>query len=80
MVVVSIGTSDQTLEFKEADVSNNSTTITVEEESTETNVKNSYILIGIDQVKVEFSVVNENGENIKNMNNLTSALFNEGKS
>lgn len=62
MVVVSTGTSDQVLEFREADVSNNSTTITVEEESTETEEKNPYILIGIDQITGEFSVINESGE------------------
>ncbi|MGD6778154.1 hypothetical protein ACQCUO_21455, partial [Sutcliffiella horikoshii] len=62
MVVVSSGTSNQTLKFKEADVSNNSTIITVEEESRKTEEKNSYILIGIDEIKGEFSVVNESGE------------------
>ncbi|MGD6873713.1 hypothetical protein ACQCU1_16160 [Sutcliffiella horikoshii] len=65
MVVVSSGTSNQTLKFKEADVSNNSTIITVEEESRKTEEKNSYILIGIDEIKGEFSVVNESGEEYK---------------
>lgn len=65
MVVVSSGTSNQTIKFKEADVSNNRTTITVEEESMETNEKNSYILIGIDEIKGELSVVNEGGEEYK---------------
>ncbi|KMM37948.1 hypothetical protein [Guptibacillus hwajinpoensis] len=65
MVVVSTGTSNQTLKFKETDVSNNSTKIIIEEESTETDEKNPYILIGIDQIKGEFSVVNENEEKYK---------------
>ncbi|WP_373893211.1 hypothetical protein [Virgibacillus sp. CBA3643] len=65
MVVVSSGTSNHTLEFTGAGVSNNSTTITVEEETKETDEENSYILIGIDEIKGEFSVVSESGEEYK---------------
>lgn len=65
MVVVSSGTSNQALEFNGADVSNNSTTITVEEKSTETDEENPYILIGIDEIEGGFSVVNESGEKFK---------------
>jgi hypothetical protein len=54
--------------IKRADVSNNSTTITVEEKSTETDEENTYILIAIDEIKGEFSEVNESGEKFKNMN------------
>ncbi|MBU8907470.1 hypothetical protein KH400_12710 [Desertibacillus haloalkaliphilus] len=61
MVVVSTGSSDQTLKFIDADVSNH-TTITVEEENKESDELNSYILIGIDQIKGELSVVSESGE------------------
>jgi len=65
MVVVSSGTSDQTLRFKKADVSNESTTITVEEEAMDTDEENPYILIGIDEIKGDFSVVNESQEKYK---------------
>lgn len=65
MVVVSSGTSNQALKFNGEDTSNNSTTITVEEKRTETDEENPYILIGIDKIKGEFSVVNESGEKFK---------------
>lgn len=65
LVVVSSGANDQTLKFTGADVSNNSTTITVEEETKETDEVNSFILIGIDEIKGEFFVVNESGEEYK---------------
>lgn len=62
MVVVSTGTSNQTLEFIDANVADNSTTITVEGKSSETDEENAYILIGIDEIKGELSVVSESGE------------------
>ncbi|WP_416150065.1 hypothetical protein ACM26V_03430 [Salipaludibacillus sp. HK11] len=61
MVVVSTGSSDQILSFTGADVSNN-TTITVEEENKQSDEENSYILIGIDKIEGELSVVGESGE------------------
>jgi len=65
MVVVSSGASNQTLEFTGADISNNSTTITVEKETKETDEENTYILIGIDQIKGELTVVSDSGEECK---------------
>jgi|SRR5690625_105579 len=65
MVVVSSGTSNQTLEFTGEDDSNNSTTITVEKETKETDEENTYILIGIDQIKGELTVVSDSGEEYK---------------
>ena len=65
MVVVSSGASNQTLEFTGADISNNSTTITVEKETKRTDEENSYILIGIDEIKGELTVISDSGEEYK---------------
>ncbi|WP_062047358.1 hypothetical protein [Bacillus sp. JCM 19034] len=62
MVVVSTGSTDKTLEFTGADVSNNNTTISVEEVSKVSGEENSYILIGINKIKGELTVVNEREE------------------
>ena len=62
MVVVSTGLSDKTLEFTGADVSENNTTILVKEVNQESEEENSYILIGIEEIKGELTVFNENGD------------------
>lgn len=63
MVVVSTGTDLNTLEFKEADISDDNTVITVEElDKQAVDEENSFILIGIDEIKGELTVVNTNGE------------------
>ncbi|MCA1054335.1 hypothetical protein LCM10_04990 [Rossellomorea aquimaris] len=65
MVVVSSGSIDKALKFVEADVSENNTTISVEEISQNSDEANPYILIGIDEIKGELTVVNENGDEFK---------------
>jgi hypothetical protein len=65
MVVVSSGSSDKVLKFTAADVSKDTTTISVEEENKKSHEVNSYILIGIDEIQGEFAVVNESGEEFK---------------
>jgi ABC-type microcin C transport system duplicated ATPase subunit YejF len=62
MIVVSTGSSEQSLKFKDAIVTNDKTTITLEEENKQTSEENSFIMIGIEEIKGELSVVNESGD------------------
>ncbi|MFN7253255.1 MAG: hypothetical protein ACK4M9_21145 [Anaerobacillus sp.] len=62
MVVVSSGTSNKTIEFTGADVTKNNTSISVVEVNKESDEENSYILIGLDKIEGELTVVTENGE------------------
>jgi hypothetical protein len=68
MVVVSTGSSEQVLSFSEAEISNEKTTISVEEKTEKVKEENAYIMIGIDEIKGELSVVNESKEEYKEFN------------
>ncbi|WLR42292.1 hypothetical protein LC087_16445 [Bacillus carboniphilus] len=65
MVVISSGSSDKTLEFSKADITENNTTISIKEINEDAKEKNSYILIGIDRIEGELIVLNESEDQFK---------------
>lgn len=64
MIVVSSGSTDKTLKFTKADVSDNNTTISIEEVNQESEEENPFILIGIDEIKGKLTVVKESGDEL----------------
>lgn len=63
MVIVSTGSNATTLAFKDAEISHDKTVVTVDELNNQsTDEVNSFILIGIDEIKGDLVVVNADGE------------------